>query len=241
MKLPRSALDDFPFPDKLDAQVVEPGSAPAIHGYAVFDDLALYYSQTELALLALTSQPPDEAVGRAATVALAFLAPAPINEAPTHAAMLTQLCGGEKSALVAVAALGLAEQAGAWAKEHQPLFDWLQSGNSGPFPEVARKPEQSAQKRTLIAALSARQADAICRRLLEAHEFSLMAACLAVLWHCGVKTDAQLITLLVSTRLPTAVAEALAHNPRAFKTYPMNLPAFSYRPPQRGSSDDEAS
>jgi len=64
-------------------------------------------------LLTLTGEPPTPARGRAFDIALAFLSPSPINEAPTHAASIARLMRTRVSAFVGAGCVTLSEQANA--------------------------------------------------------------------------------------------------------------------------------
>src|SRR5262245_62268100 len=93
-------IEDNPWPSKLTARVVSPGPRPVLHGYDVQGDLAQHYGFGEVLLLALTGTPPDAERGHDFDVALIFLAPISIAEAPVHAASLARLCRAAPSGLV---------------------------------------------------------------------------------------------------------------------------------------------
>src|SRR5919112_1099801 len=94
---PNGPIEDHAFPTEIEARVITPGLDPRLHGFSVEGDLAIHYRFPELVQLALTGVPPDEECGRALDIALQFVAPLAIAEAPTHAAVLTRLFGARTS------------------------------------------------------------------------------------------------------------------------------------------------
>ena len=91
-------LDAAEWPEKLTARVVTAGARPRLHGYDVEADLARHYSFTEMVLLSLTGNLPTAQEARAFDVALQFAAPVSVQEAPTHATMVSiSLCLSERS------------------------------------------------------------------------------------------------------------------------------------------------
>ncbi|MGA7121368.1 MAG: hypothetical protein WBY94_14785 [Polyangiaceae bacterium] len=217
-------LDLGPWPDKLTARVVTPGPRPAIHGYDVEGDLARHYSFAETVLLAWTGELPTAAQGRAFEVALQFAAPAPINEAPTHAAALARICSGTTSAIQGTAAVALAEQARVLVAEHTAWLDALGASTVRVAPEYrAASDEERACVERLRAALEG---------LLElpelAHDLSRAAALFAVFRACGLKSARHIECALVFAKLPVALAEAMATPARSFRAYPLLLPGIEY-------------
>src|SRR5690606_2603574 len=69
----RGPVEDHAWPARLSARVATARPVPRIHGYAIADDLARYYSLAEQTLLALTGAIPDEATGRAFEWAMQML------------------------------------------------------------------------------------------------------------------------------------------------------------------------
>src|SRR5687767_7957795 len=126
-------IEDHSFPAEIEARVITPGPNPHLHGFSVEGDLALHYRFPELVQVALTGDPPDEAKGRAFDIALQFLAPLAVAEAPTHAAVLARLCGARTSSIVAVTCIALAERARHVVKAHADLLTWLETAE-GPLP-----------------------------------------------------------------------------------------------------------
>jgi hypothetical protein len=218
-------IDAHPWPAELTAHVVQPGPAPRIHGLDVQADLARHYRFAEVALLALTGEPPSAEAGRAFDIALIFLAPISIAEAPAHAATLARLCGAAPSGVIAVGATTLAEQARTLVVEHRELLGWL-ACPEGPLPAVYRarsEPERRAVER-LRAALAV---DAIVPSLLE-QDPTLDAALIAVLHASGVVRPEALEAAVCLARLGAMVAEAFAATPLDFEGYPMRTPPFAY-------------
>jgi hypothetical protein len=90
--------------------VVTPGSEPRVHGYDVERDLARHYRFSDVTLLALVGRLPSDEQFEAFDAAMSFLAPLPITEAPTHAAVLARICGAQSSGVIGAAAVALAER-----------------------------------------------------------------------------------------------------------------------------------
>jgi hypothetical protein len=220
----RSPLDDAPWPDKLTARVVAPGPRPRIHGYDVEDDLARRYSFTETVFLALTGDLPTREVARAFDVVLQFLAPAPINEAPTHAAALARTCAGTTSSIQGTAAVALAEQARAVVAEHAAWIDALSQPIMHMPPEhrASSDAERESVERFRQAFGSAIEVPAL------SHDPSRLAALIAALRACGLKTAEQIECVMVLAKLPACLAEALATPAGSYRDYPVLLPPIAY-------------
>jgi hypothetical protein len=217
-------LDEAPWPDKLTARVVTPGPRPAICGYDVEGDLARHYSFAETVLLALTGELPTAAQGRAFEVALLFAAPAPINEAPTHAAVLARICSGTTSSIQGTAAIALAEQARALVADHD---EWIEA-LSGTIVHVTPPYRSvSEDERASIGRLRSALEGTVDIPVL-AGDVSRAAALLACFHACGLKTAKQMECALVIAKLAVAVAEALATPARSFRKYPVLLPSIGY-------------
>jgi hypothetical protein len=219
-------LETGEFPDQLKARVVTPGSQPRIHGYDVEVDLAQHYSPCEVALLAVTGELPEPEVGAALAAILVFCSPTSVAYAPTHAAVLARLCGADSSAIISVAAIALAEQAGHLLDEHEEFLQWLKMPGSE-LPEryraVDTNDEDAVERlRTALHAAGLRV------RELE-HELTRDAAILAALHACGLRSRRQYEALLVWTRLPIVVSEAFAERATNFRNYPINLPNYVYQ------------
>jgi hypothetical protein len=219
-----SPLDDVRWPDKLTARVVTPGPRPAIHGYDVEADLARHYSFAETVLLALTGELPTAEQGRAFDVALQFAAPAPINEAPTHAAVLARICSGTTSSIQGTAAIALAEQARVLVADHADWIEALSATMASVTPKYCAAAED---ERASVARLRSALEGLVDIPVL-ALDVSRAAALIAALWACGLKTAKQIECALVIAKLPVAIAEALATPAGSVREYPVQLPASQY-------------
>ena len=218
--------------ERLAAHVVTPGPHPRIHGYDVEGDLAHHYGFAEQMLLTLTGVAPERAVGQAFEVALAFLAPTSVAQAPAHAAVLARLIGPPDVSVVATGAVVLHEQAQDALRRHRALLAWLAT------PERERPPAPPGDAPTPIdAAAVARLRDALVARgamippALEAQRLTLEGALLLVLHACGLTRPEGLLTAWTLAGLPAVVAEGFAVRPGSFQDYPMTLPPFEYRDP----------
>ena len=226
-----SPFDAIPFPDNLTARVVTPGPRPLVQGYDVESDLARHYTFAEGILVALTGDAPDAALGRAFEVALLFLSPAPVHEAPTHASVLARLCAGSASAVLGTAAVGLAEQARSAVAGAGTFLRWLEASAKGvPPPEAMAKEDE---ERASVARLREALGPELARFPALSFDLGRTPALLAVLHTCGLRAPHALEAAWVVARLATAVAEAMAADAlsterRAFLRYPMQLPRFQY-------------
>jgi hypothetical protein len=213
------------FPDQLTARVVTPGAQPRIHGYDVESDLARHYSPSAVAFLAVTGELPSPEVAAALDTILVFASPVSVAHAPTHAAVLAQLCGAPSTSILSVAAIGLSEQIKHTLDEHEGLLQWLQA-TSEPLPERFRAAtvEEAENVERLRGALYT------CGFLpsVLSQSLSLQSAIFAALHACGLTTRRSLEMLLVWARLPVVMAEAFAESVANFKNYPTNLPRFVY-------------
>jgi hypothetical protein len=218
-------IEENDWPDKLKAHVVTPGPRPRIHGYDVEGDLARHYSFAETILLTLTGEPPEEETGKAFEIALQFLAPISIAEAPAHAAMLARMCGAEASGVTQVGTTALAEQARSTIDGYTSVLESLE--RVGLARKVERGPAP-ASERAAIELLGQHLArvgfDSEC---LSGQE-RLDGAILCLLQRIGLRKRWQLEAAFVVCRLPAVVAEAFAVTPGEFKDYPMDLPPFEY-------------
>jgi hypothetical protein len=227
-RLPGPLDDENQFPDVIKARVVTVGANPRVRGYDVESDLARHYGTVDLTLLALTGELPSDVMRRAFEVASLFLAPLPVNEAATHAAMVAKLFGAKSTSVVAVAAIGVAEHARTVLDEHAPLLDALKAKDAELPPQLHA---QSDEDRAAVQHLR----DVLPRELevpALTQDPTRTAAVLAVLYACGLRRREQLEAAIVHARLPCVLAEALAERATNFANYPINLPHFSYRSPQ---------
>jgi hypothetical protein len=203
-------LDDVAWPEKLTARVVTPGPSPRMHGYDVEGDLARHYSWAETVLLTLTGELPSPACLRAFEVAMHFLAPAPVNEAPTHAAIVARVCNVFTSALVGTAAITLAEQA--------------RHAVSSRSPESPPSSDESASVDRLRDALR----DAGLSVPGTEGAVGRTEALLATLRFAGLDRPELQETAMVLARLPCALAEAFATPAHGYRDYPVQLPDVRY-------------
>jgi hypothetical protein len=220
----KGPLDDAEWPDKLTARVVTPGPCPRVHGYDVEGDLARHYSFVETVLLALTGKLPSADEAHAFDVALEFAAPASVQEAPTHAAVLARICVASTSQIQGAAAIALAEQARVLVAEHVAWLEML----AGPLAEAppgyraktdAERESVDRLRRALRGTL-----DVPVLRL----DLTRSAALVAVLHACGLRAAELIECALVLARLPVAMAEALATPAGSHRQYPVQLPAIAY-------------
>jgi hypothetical protein len=221
-------LDVGEFAEQLQARVITPGDSPTVHGYDVENDIARHYGYSEYLLLCLTGELPTPARARAFDIAMTFLGPLSVAHAPTHAAVLSRLCGARTSGTIGVASIGLSEQARVLIAEHRELIVWLARPEGelpaeyradADDPSVARLADVLGGVGVAIPALS--------------HRPTRDAALVATLWTIGLKRAAQLEAALVLARLPGTLAEAFAEHATNFAHYPVNLPRFEYRDPER--------
>lgn len=224
VSLESSGLDTLPFPEKLVGHVVSPTEPRRIHGYDAEADLAASSSHAELLLLLFTGELPSPAAARALDVAMTFVAPVLIVEAPAHAATIARLCECPTAAVVGTAAIATAERARFILEEHASLLAWLSSPTGAPPGAFLGTENDQGSVQRLRDAL-----DHTGLRVPGlAHPLTRTAAMLAVLHACGLRDAARMEIVLVLAQMPAALAEALHHKPGAFKDYPTNLPRFRY-------------
>ncbi len=218
-------VESFPWPTRIAAHVVMPGAAPRVHGYDVQEDLARHFSFSDTVYLALTGQLPTPVTSQCFAVALVFLSPCTVAEAPTHAAVLARLCVAKTAGVLQVGAIGLAEQAGFLAGKLEDLREWLAAaGGEFPSAHVAGTPEQRAAVGRFRLALGP---GAVTVAGLD-RDPTLLAAIFCALFSAGLTTLAQWTTVFMVARLPVVAAEAFAATPGDFRGYPMDLPHFEY-------------
>lgn len=219
-------LDAVAWPTKLKARIVSNGAERRIHGYSVESDLAKHYSFTETILLGLTGELPTVEQARAFDVALTFLAPTTVAEAPTHAALIARVCVASTSTLTGTAVIGLAEQSRFDLNRYGALLSWL-NAPTAEFPANfdATSMEQRARVSALKNALTAR--NGVMPAQLD-HNLDETAAIIAVLFACGLTTLQQVEVVRTLARFPFAMAEAFASPPAGHKDYPLMLPTIRY-------------
>ena len=225
----RGPIESNRWPEKLLARVVTPGARPRVHGYDVESDLAAHYGTAEMAFLALCGEIPSKHAAHAFELALAFFAPTPISQAPTHAASLARLCGARTSAIIGAGAIALAEQARAVIDEHAGLLAWLDRP-VGPLPEPYHATDDD-DRASVVRLKNALVETTLAVPALELDP-SRLAALLALLHASGLRRPEQFEAAIVWARLPCLMAEALAVEPGAFREYPIDLPAFRYEEPR---------
>lgn len=191
------------WPTTVEGRVV---SGARIHGYDAVDDLARHVRASDVTFLSLTGELPDEPTSRAFELALIWLAPIGIAEAPAHAALLARVCNAASSQVLAVAALALSEQARSAVESFLARSD--EEVGSPLFAEVLTE--------------IGWRAEGIERARTPAE------AALCVLRSCGLGRPDQLESAWVSARLPVVAAEAFAAPKGAFRDYPLNTPPFAY-------------
>ena len=221
----RGPAESNDWPKTLTARVVTPGDRPRVHGYDIEGDLARHYRFGESVLLALTGEAPDRSTGACFEIALTFLSPLAVTEAPTHAAVLARTCAGSAAAITGTAAVTLAEQARWLLLRYAPLLTWLEADRVGEMPDIARARDD--EDRESVKRLREALAESGVERLPE-DDVGRDAALLTLLHACGLRTADRIEVALVVARLATCAAEALAVKRGVLRDYPMNLPPFTY-------------
>ncbi len=224
-------IEAFPWPTQLTARVVHPGHPPRLYGYDVQRDLARHYSFSDLVALSLTGELPSARGSRALQVAMTFLLPCTIAEAPSHAAVLARICGAQPAGVLQAGALTLAEQAATWVRDHEPLRHWLARPDS-PLPAefASSDPSDDDAVQSLRDALGDVQSDVVG---LDQRPKPLPAL-FCTLFACGLREPHQWVGVLLIARLPAVAAEAFAAAAGDFRGYPMDLPHFRYQEDNRG-------
>ena len=218
---PRGPIEDKALPPTLQARVVATGPRPRIHGYDVHGDVARHYGFVDALLLALTGDLPDDAVSRAFGVAMTFASAVTVAEGPSHAAVVARVCGPRAASVVAVAAMGLAEQARALLDRHEVILPKLAIGslNGSAAKFAARDDDERAAVERLREALGtfASRVPAI------GYDVALDTALIATLMACGLRSREKLEVAFTVARLGTACAEALTWQPGDLRGYPMDV------------------
>jgi hypothetical protein len=222
---PNGPIEDHTFPSTIEARVISPGPNPRIHGFGVEDDLSLHYRYPELVLIALTGNAPDEKQGRAFDIALQFLAPLAVAEAPAHAAVLARICGAPSSSILAVACVTLVERARHVVGEHAELLAWLASDGAR-LPARFRADGEEDRVGVDRLRLALERAGVHVPRFDE--DPTRWAALFFALHFAGLCRVDQYESVLVMASIAPVVAEAHAHVPGALGQYPIDLPAFIY-------------
>jgi hypothetical protein len=228
---PSGPLEEFSWPEELEARVVTPGDNPRLHGYVVEEDLANHYTFVETVLLSLTGELPSRDQGRAFELALVFLSPLSVAEAPTHAALLARICGARSSAVVGITALALVERARHLLDEYALVVAWLVDPARS-FPAHFRA--KTAAERASVARLSA----ALKASAVELNVFGWdpdrISAVLALLCYAGLTRREQMEAVLLLASLAPSLGEAFTREVAWFHEYPTQLPLFEYEEAERG-------
>jgi hypothetical protein len=225
----RADLDDgpieaFPWPERITARVIAPGPTPRLHGYDLQGDIALHYRFSDAIYLALTGRLPEGWESRMFEVALVFLSPCSVAEAPSHAASLARICAAPDAGVIQVGAIGLAEQAAFTIRELALVHVWLMEPSTG-FPASHKATDEN--ERSAVGRLRVALGEGASLPGLEGDP-SLLAALACTLFACGLRTLEQWTAVWVIARLPAVAAEAFAATPGDFRGYPMDLPHFRY-------------
>jgi hypothetical protein len=232
MPRPRGPVETTEWPTELTAHAVMPGDDPRLFGYSVERDVAQHGRLSETILLSLRGELPSSEQCRALELALTFLAPLSVAEAPVHAAVLGRLCGARSSALVGIAAVALAEYARYTLEHHAPVLAWLEQP-AGAFPSEFKA--HSAGERASVERLAVLFRGIAPEPPVFLHDASRMAALLGVLHFAGLQRSEQLESVFVLASLAPALGEAFAHAAGSFHQYPMQLPPIEYTEDPGGS------
>jgi hypothetical protein len=202
-----------------------------MQGYDVEADLARHYRFSDVVLLALTGELPSDEQSIAFDIAMTFLAPLSVAEAPAHVAALTNITGSRSSAILGVSAIALAERARTIVADSAALLAWLASLPSPSTPlDVGFLATDEGERESVQRLRDALAARGVQVPALEA-SLSRQAALVATLWFAGLTRPAHLEAALVTASLACVVAEAPFHGVASFAKYPMQLPPFQYEDP----------
>lgn len=221
MKDRKGPIESRAWPEKLEAVAIDGENAPRLHGYDVHGDLARHYRHTDVVLLALTGELPDDARSRAFELALTYCLPVSVANASVHGAVLAAFCGARPSLLLGASAASLAEEAMLLWAQCKDLFD---GGTDLPESLQSRSREEDEAVARLRDALAGTVDVPILAR-----RPGRDAALFAVLYACGLRSQMQCVAAVVLARLPSAIAEASPRSPRdILQKYPMTVPPFAY-------------
>jgi hypothetical protein len=215
-------IDDVIWPERLTGAAIERASNDdRVHGYAVLGDVARHYAFSDLVFLAIVGELPSDRASRLFQLALAIWSPVSIAEAPTHAAVLSRICGGSFSAAAGCGLATLAERARFLVESFEPLYTWLAHPDAA-LPEIARDPD--GRDRAWLDLMKAVGTDLDLVR----GGMSRPAAALALLYEAGIRTSEQAQAAIVLAGSCGVVAEALRASPSDLPGYPLTLPPFHY-------------
>ncbi len=219
-------VEDLKWAEKLQASVVTSGLRPKIHGYDVRGEMAGRASFSEVIFLSLTGELPNKTVLKTFDCAMCFLAPVSVAEAPVHAAVLSGLCGSGTGGITGVAAVTLAEKARWTVSHHMKLLSAL-SDRTSALPEQYISENSAEKNETALLVNAAESAGSSVPETFR--ELKPVSAAIAVLFQCcGIAEPRILETLITIASLPCTLAEGMAVKPGNFRTYPIELPRFSY-------------
>lgn len=218
----RDPLSLRAWPEALEAHAVDGGHAPRLHGYDVESDLALHYRFTDLLLLALTGELPDERRSRAFEITLCFLVPSSVAEAPVHAAVLAAYFGAPPGGLLSIGASTIAGDAADLAER----VARAEASPELPADLRASGPEERASVERLAGALAG-----LVEVPLLARDPGREVALLSVLRALGLVDPLRLATAVALARLASVAAESAPRLREDFQQkYPVNVPPFAYDP-----------
>lgn len=228
-------FEELDWPDHLTAMVVESTPRPRLHGYDIEQDLARHYTLAESMFIALVGRAPTRGQGRAFEIALMFASACPVNEAPTHTAILARSIGAPVSSALGAGLLVVCEATRAEVTRQADLLHWLEHiderAQPGTPPACAREAddrdaEAVAQIRELLDHVDTQD-------MIPPHGLSRTAAVLTVMWRCGLRSPDQLIVALCWSKTISVGAEALAAKRGGMINFPARLPNFRYEARQR--------
>lgn len=228
---PEGPVESYDWPKKLVGRVISPTEPPRVHGLDVWNDLARNYSFGETVLTTLRGEPPTEAEGAAFEQVMTFLLPLSVAEAPTHAAVLSRLCGALPGSSIAAGVVVLAEQVGALVQRYERLKTWLGAPLGG-LPSEYLAGEAQPGTRALLEGLPDAIVGQLHPALRDAHVLT-EALAVALLHLLGLRSATAVVGAFMCARLPALAAEVDRTKPGALRTYPMDMPPFRYREPNR--------
>ena len=221
-------FDREEWPERFPARVVDPRGERRIHGYCVRGDL-VHHGIADLAWLAIQGELPTPVEREAFTTALAYLAPVHVGESSSHATLLARLVGARPSAVVSVAATGLAEQGRSERDSLAPWFAWLEAPMGDP-PAIAVEPAPTPEAIADQVDLAARSAIWFGpeRALPGAVVLTRLACAHGLMHRLGFRDRFAIEALAVWARLLVVVAESGSIRGGAVRMYPARLPDYQY-------------
>jgi hypothetical protein len=216
-------FDGPSWPSALTARVTSCDGPPTIYGYRLFGDLLENYDFLHVVWLMLKGELASDGSRALFEACLGCIAAVRVSEAPSHAGLLAKTCDARPSSVVAYTAVVCSEEARAVVDAHDA---WLRVTRG-----EARTTPAMAKARTVGPALAHLRATSVSLGLRLPwlrRTITDRAAVLGCLSAAGLDRRDQLVTAWVFGRLVGANAEALATEPRQFRSYPINLPAMHY-------------